>query len=57
MLKELYWVAGIVVAMVAVVGLFLKLRSNKSINTNQNARISGQSNTVQQNAYNRSGDN
>ncbi|QFS96077.1 hypothetical protein FIV06_01515 [Labrenzia sp. THAF191b] len=56
MLETLYWVAGIVVAVVAVLGLFLKLRSAKTTTNTQNARVSGQNNTVQQNAENRSGE-
>jgi len=49
MLENYYFVAGIVVAAVAVIGLFLKNSSGKRINK-QNARISGSNNTVNQNA-------
>jgi glycerol-3-phosphate acyltransferase PlsY len=57
MLEKIYWVAGIVVAIAAVIGLFTKFKGGKSTTTNQNARVSGQNNTVNQSAENRSGDN
>ena len=56
MLEDLYLVAGIIGVAAAVVGLFLKGRSGKSTTINQKARVSGQGNTVQQSAENRSGD-
>jgi glycerol uptake facilitator-like aquaporin len=47
MLEQAYWVAGIVAAIVAVVGLFL-WRKKGTTNINQNAKVSGQGNTVNQ---------
>lgn len=48
MLEQWSWVAGIVVAAVAVVGLFVKIRSTKSIENHQIAKVSGQQNSVNQ---------
>lgn len=47
MLEQVYWIAGIVVAAVAVIGL-LRWRKNQSADVNQNATVSGQGNTVNQ---------
>lgn len=47
MLEQVYWVAGIVVAAVAVIGL-LKWRKSQSADINQNAKVSGKGNTVNQ---------
>ena len=47
MLEQGYWIAGIVAAIAAVVGLFL-WRKKGATNVNQNAKVSGQSNTVNQ---------
>lgn len=47
MLEQAYWIAGIVVAVVAVIGL-LRWRKNQSSDINQNATVSGQGNTVNQ---------
>jgi hypothetical protein len=49
-LQNGYLVAGIVVAIVAVVTLFLKLREKPSHTSNQNAEVSGQNNSVTQNS-------
>ena len=48
MLEQWYWIAGIVVAVVAVVGLFVRSKDTKSIKNRQSARVSGQNNTVSQ---------
>lgn len=50
MLENGYWVAGIVVAVVAVIGLFIKLKRDNSSKNEQNASVNGESNTVNQNA-------
>ncbi|TDE32924.1 hypothetical protein [Antarcticimicrobium sediminis] len=47
-LQNGYLIAGIVVAIVAVVTLFLKLRKKASSTNNQNAKASGQNNSVSQ---------
>ena len=47
MLEQVYWIAGIVVAAVAVIGL-LRWRKNQSNDIKQNATVSGQGNTVNQ---------
>ncbi|MEO9649358.1 MAG: hypothetical protein ABJ360_09565 [Roseobacter sp.] len=47
MLEQVYWIAGIVVAAVAVIGL-LRWRKNQSTDVNQSATVSGQGNTVNQ---------
>lgn len=47
MLQQGYWIAGIVAAIAAVVGLFL-WRKRRTTNINQNAKVSGQGNTVSQ---------
>lgn len=47
MLEQGYWIAGIVAAIAAVVGLFL-WRKKATTNVNQNAKVSGQGNTVSQ---------
>ena len=57
MLDNLYVIAAIVVAVVAVLRLFLKRRGGKSTTTIQKARVSGQGNTVRQNAESHSEDN
>ena len=48
MLEQIYWIAGIVVPMVAIVGLFIQYRKKKSPENRQNATISGQHNTINQ---------
>lgn len=53
MLEQGYWIAGIVGAIAAVVGLF-RLRKRGTTNVNQNAKVSGQSNTVNQRLDNNS---
>ena len=47
MLQQVYWIAGIIVAAVAVIGLFLR-QKNRATNINQITKDSGQSNTVDQ---------
>lgn len=47
MLEQGYWIAGIVAAIAAVVGLFF-WRKKGTTNVNQKAKVSGQSNTVNQ---------
>lgn len=49
-LQNGYLVAGIVVAIVAVITLILKLREKPSSTNNQNAKVSGQNNSVTQNS-------
>ena len=49
-LQNGYLVAGIVVAIVAVVTWFLKPREKPSHTSNQNAEVSGQNNSVTQNS-------
>ena len=52
MLEQIYWIAGIIVAVVAVIGL-LRWRKSQSANINQNATVSGQKNTVNQSMDNK----
>lgn len=47
MLEQVYWIAGIVAAIAAVLGLFL-WRKKGTNNISQNANVSGQGNTVNQ---------
>lgn len=54
MLEQANWIAGIVAGIVAVLGLFL-WRRKKSASISQNARVSGQSNTVKQRANYKNG--
>ncbi|MGH1444914.1 MAG: hypothetical protein ACRBBO_02600 [Cognatishimia sp.] len=53
MLEQSYWIAGIVVAVVAVIGLF-RWRKRGATDINQNANVSGQGNTVNQRLDNKS---
>ena len=53
MLEQVYWIAGIIVAAVAVIGLLLRPKKGAT-NNNQNAKVSGQSNTVNQRLDNKS---
>lgn len=55
MLEQGYWIAGILMAVVAVAGL-LRWRKNGTTNVNQNAKISGQKNTVNQRADRKNGE-
>lgn len=55
MLEQAYWIAGIVVAVVAVVGL-LRWRKGPSTNIDQNAKVSGQGNTVNQRVGSQNGE-
>lgn len=48
MLEKWYWIAGIVVALVAVVGLVQKTRDSKTLGSEQNAKVSGSNNSVTQ---------
>jgi hypothetical protein len=50
MLQNGYLIAGIVVAVVAVIGLFLKFREKPTSTNTQNANVSGQNNSVNQNS-------
>jgi len=50
MLESLYWIAGIIVAVVAIIGLFLRSKSNNSSTNKQNAKVSGEHNSISQNA-------
>lgn len=50
MLEQIYWVAGIIVAVVSIVGLFLYAKATNSTKNRQNAKISGQNNIVNQRA-------
>lgn len=52
MLEQVYWIAGIIVAIVAVLGL-MRWRKSQSADINQNATVSGQRNTVNQNMDNK----
>ena len=56
MLQNGYLIAGIVVAVVAVIGLFLKFREKPTSTNNQNANVSGQNNSVNQNSDVSAGD-
>lgn len=55
MLEQANWIAGIIAAAVAVVGLFL-WRKKGSTNINQNANVSGRNNTVNQHLDSKSGE-
>tara|TARA_B100000678_G_C18001683_1_gene419162 strand:- start:511 stop:702 length:192 start_codon:yes stop_codon:yes gene_type:complete len=48
MLEKWYWIAGIVVAIVAVVSLFVGFNPKNSVKNRQSAKVSGQNNTVSQ---------
>lgn len=56
MLEKWYWIAGIVVAIVAVVGLFLGFNLKNSVKNRQSAKVSGQNNTVSQSTETRTGE-
>lgn len=56
MLEKWYWIAGIVVAIVAVVGLFLGFNTKNSVRNRQTAKVSGQNNTVSQATETRTGE-
>jgi len=57
-LEQWHWIAGIVVAAVAVIGLFIKSKSSNTANNNQNSDVNGQGNSVSQNStINQNGDN
>lgn len=52
MLEQLAWIAGIIAAIAAVLALY-KSATRKNIQTNnQDAKVKGNSNSVQQNASN-----
>jgi glycerol uptake facilitator-like aquaporin len=55
MLEQLYWIAGIVAAFLAVIGLFRWWKKVTTI-VNQSAKVSGQGNTVNQHSDSKSGD-
>lgn len=46
MLEQGYWIAGIVAAVVTVIGLFISRKS--SVQNKQSAKVSGQHNAVNQ---------
>ena len=48
MLEQGYWIAGIVVAIAAILGLFFKIRSNAVARNQQNANFNGDNNQVTQ---------
>ena len=48
MLENWYWIAGIVVAIAAVLGLFIKSKNKTHLQNEQNAKVSGKQNTVTQ---------
>ena len=48
MLEKWYWVAGIVMAVVAVVSIFVRSNPKNSVENRQSAKVSGQNNTVSQ---------
>lgn len=48
MLEKWYWIAGIIIALAAVIGLFLKSKSGKAANNIQKAKVSGERNSVSQ---------
>lgn len=48
MLEKIYWIAGVVVAVVAIVGLFLRAKTKNATESRQSANVSGQNNTVNQ---------
>lgn len=56
MLEQGYWIAGIIVAVAAVVGLFLRSKANSSVETKQSADVSGNHNTISQSAETTNGD-
>lgn len=49
------WIAGIVVAVVAVLTIFRRDRTKRSLHTQQSAKVSGDNNTVVQSSKFRSG--
>ena len=56
MLEKWYWIAGIVVAIVAGVGLFVGFNPKNSVKNRQSAKVSGQNNTVSQATETRTGE-
>ena len=56
MLEKLYWVAGIIMAVVAVVSLFFKSKPRNSVENRQIANVSGQNNIVSQASETRTGE-
>lgn len=56
MLENWYWIAGIVMAVVAVVSLFVRSKPKNSVENRQNAKVSGQNNTVSQRSETQTGE-
>lgn len=56
MLEKWYWIAGIIMAVVAVVGLFFRSKPMNSVENRQSAKVSGQNNTVNQASETRTGE-
>jgi hypothetical protein len=54
-LEQIYWIAGIVVAIVAVIAFFRKFAARPTLSNRQDAKVSGQSNSVNQNSSNATG--
>ena len=54
-LEELYWTAGILGAVVAVISLFFAFRANYAQSNKQNANVSGKNNSVHQTSNNTTG--
>lgn len=48
MLEKWYWIAGIVMAVVAVLSLFIRSRPKTSAESRQSAKVYGQNNAVNQ---------
>lgn len=55
-LEQWNWVAGIVVAVVAVIGLFFRSKAGTSVENRQSAKVSGQNNTISQASETRTGE-
>lgn len=56
MLEKWYWIAGIVVAVVAVISLFVRFNPKNSVKNKQSAKVSGQNNSVIQAFETRTGE-
>ncbi|KKN01887.1 hypothetical protein LCGC14_1123200 [marine sediment metagenome] len=51
-LEQVYWIAGIIVAVAAVIALFRKIAARPTLTNRQDANVSGHNNTVNQNSSN-----
>lgn len=56
MLEKWYWVAGIVVAVVTFISLFVRFNAKNSVGNRQSAKVSGRNNTVSQASETRTGE-